>query len=203
MKYPYSLSLKKNKIPKINHDYNPVGSYRTEFSVSKKWLDQEVFLHFAGVKSAFYVWINGKFIGYSQGSMTPAEFDITKYIQSGKNTLAVEVYRWSDGSYLEDQDMWRLSGIFRDVYLYTTPKIHIKDFYANNKFDRFYSTALLNLLIKVHNYSDIPTETASVEIHLFDAENKEIATNPFLIESFSIEPKTDTILNLKVFVNVN
>src|SRR5699024_9786138 len=92
---------------------NPVGSYRRQFTIPDDWDGRELFINFDGVKSAFYIWINGKKVGYSEGSMTPAEFHITDYIQPGKNTLAVEVYRWSDGSYLEGQDMWRLSGIFR------------------------------------------------------------------------------------------
>ena len=98
IKYPYSIKL--DNIPSIDHDCNPVGSYRTEFIIPNAWFEREIFLHFDGVKSAFYLWINGKKVGYSQGSMTPAEFNITKFLQKGKNTLAVEVYRWSDGSYL-------------------------------------------------------------------------------------------------------
>ena len=94
---------------------NPVGSYRRNFTVPDAWQGREIFIHFDGVGSAFYLWINGEQVGYSQGSRTPAEFNITSYLQPGENCLAVEVYRWSDGSYLEDQDLWRLSGIFRDV----------------------------------------------------------------------------------------
>ena len=103
VKYPYSLNTK--EVPKIDHNYNPVGSYVRNFNIQLNWLGREVIIHFAGVKSAFYIWINGKKVGYSQGSMTPAEFNITNFIKLGENTLAVEVYRWSDGSYLEDQDM--------------------------------------------------------------------------------------------------
>ncbi len=110
---------------------NPVGSYCTTFTIPENWDDKLVFLNFGGVKSAMYVWVNGTKVGYSQGSMTPAEFDITKYIQKGENKLAVEVYRWSDGSYLEDQDMWRISGIFRDVDLIARPKTFIRDFSVN------------------------------------------------------------------------
>ncbi|MFW9923405.1 MAG: glycoside hydrolase family 2 TIM barrel-domain containing protein [Candidatus Thorarchaeota archaeon] len=199
IKYPYSLSLKKKEIPKIDHSKNPVGSYRTDFLIPKDWKDREIFLNFDGVSSAFYVWINGKFVGYSQDSMTPAEFNITSFLQEGKNTLAVEVYRWSDGSYLEDQDMWRLSGIFRDVYLFSTPKIHIRDFLIYSKFDRFFSTALLNIISKVKNFSDISVDTASIEVHLYDNE-KEVATSPFIIESFSIDSNSETTLNLKTEV---
>ncbi|MHA2131305.1 MAG: sugar-binding domain-containing protein, partial [Promethearchaeota archaeon] len=128
----YPRSVNKKVIPKISHEYNPVGSYRTEFNIPEGWDGREIFIHFDGVKSAFYIWINGVRVGYSQGSMTPAEFNITRFIQKGNNALAVEVYRWSDGSYLEDQDMWRLSGIYRDVYLFSVPKVHIRDFFVYN-----------------------------------------------------------------------
>ncbi|MHC4170618.1 MAG: sugar-binding domain-containing protein, partial [Planctomycetota bacterium] len=108
MRYPYPVNP-----PFIPHEYNPVGSYRRQFRILNRWKDRQIFLHFDGVKSAFYVWVNGRKVGYSQGSMTPAEFNITQYLKPGENTLAVEVYRWSDGSYLEDQDMWRLPSFRR------------------------------------------------------------------------------------------
>jgi len=107
---------------------NPVGSYVTYVDVTKEMLSQNLILHFGGVHSAFYVWMNGQKVGYSQNSMSPAEFDVTKYVRKGRNKLAVEVYRWSDGSYLECQDMWRLSGIFREVQLWVRPLVHIADY---------------------------------------------------------------------------
>ena len=107
---------------------NPVGSYVTFIDITKEMLSQNLILHFGGVHSAFYVWINGELVGYSQNSMSPAEFDVTKYLCLGRNKLAVEVYRWSDGSYLEDQDMWRLSGIYRSVELWIRPLVHIADY---------------------------------------------------------------------------
>ena len=107
---------------------NPVGSYVTYVDVTKDMLQQNLILHFGGVHSAFYVWINGQKVGYSQNSMTPAEFDVTGFMREGRNKLAVEVYRWSDGSYLEDQDMWRLSGIYRSVELWVRPLVHIADY---------------------------------------------------------------------------
>ena len=109
---------------------NPVGSYVTFINVTKDMLDKNLILHFGGVHSAFYVWVNGQRIGYSQNSMSPAEFDVTNYMHEGHNKLAVEVYRWSDGSYLEDQDMWRLSGIFRSVELWVRPLVHIADYHV-------------------------------------------------------------------------
>ena len=107
---------------------NPVGSYVTFVDVTKEMLPKNLILHFGGVHSAFYVWVNGQKVGYSQNSMSPAEFDVTKYLHEGKNKIAVEVYRWSDGSYLECQDMWRLSGIFREVQLWVRPLVHIADY---------------------------------------------------------------------------
>lgn len=107
---------------------NPVGSYVTDIQITKAMLGKNLILHFGGVKSAMYVWVNGQKVGYSQNSMSPAEFDITEYLHEGSNRLAVEVYRWSDGSYFEDQDMWRLSGIFRPVQLWVRPLVHIADY---------------------------------------------------------------------------
>lgn len=105
---------------------NPIGSYVTTFEVAPAMKNKRLFLHFEGVKSAMYVWVNGEKVGYNQNSMSPAEFDVTDYVKAGTNRLAVEVYRWSDGSYLEDQDMWRLSGIFRPVELWVRPQTHSK-----------------------------------------------------------------------------
>jgi len=135
-----------------NQEYpNPVGSYRRNFVVSDDWNGREIYLHFAGVQSAMYVWVNGKKVGYSQGSMTPAEFNITRYLQEGENMLAVEVYQWSDGSYLEDQDFWRLSGIFRDVYLYATPKLQIRDFFVQAELSGDFTKATLKTDLKIVN----------------------------------------------------
>jgi beta-galactosidase len=122
---------------------NPVGSYRRNFEVPNNWDSREVYIHFAGVQSAMYVWVNGKKVGYSQGGMTPAEFNITPYLQKGSNTLAVEVYQWSDGSYFEDQDFWRLAGIFRDVFIYATPKFHIRDFFVYSDLNDDFTSATL------------------------------------------------------------
>ncbi len=113
--------------PFIPHDYNPVGSYLKSFTLPDNWQEQQITIRLGAVNSAFYIWINGKKVGYSQGSKLPAEFDATPFVKSGVNKIALEVYRWSDGSYLEDQDGWSLSGIERDVFLYATPKSHIKD----------------------------------------------------------------------------
>ncbi len=154
--------------PYIPHDNNPVGSYRRNFTIPDNWDEREVFIHFAGVKSAFYIWVNGEKVGYSQGSMTPAEFNLTPYLKDGENILAVEVYRWSDASYIEDQDMWRLSGIFRDVVLFSTPKIHIRDFFIKTDLDENYKNAQLTIEVELKNYSEYDFKEYSIEAVLLD-----------------------------------
>ena len=124
---------------------NPVGSYRHTFLVPEDWNNRQVFIHFGAVKSAMYLWINGQKVGYSQGAKTPAEWDISAYLKAGANTLAVEVYRWSDGSFFECQDFWRISGIERDVYLYSTPKVRVRDFKVIASLDEQYTDGLFTL----------------------------------------------------------
>ena len=130
---------------------NPVGSYVTFVNVTKEMLAKNLILHFGGVHSAMYVWLNGKKVGYSQNSMSPAEFDVTSYLRVGMNKLAVEVYRWSDGSYLEDQDMWRLSGIFREVQLWVRPLVHIADYQVTAVPNNDYSEAEVCAKISICN----------------------------------------------------
>ena len=130
---------------------NPVGSYVTFIDITKEMLSQNLILHFGGVHSAFYVWVNGQKVGYSQNSMSPAEFDVTKYVHEGKNRLAVEVYRWSDGSYLECQDMWRLSGIFRPVQLWVRPLVHIADYKVEAVPNKDFSQATVTVDIAICN----------------------------------------------------
>ena len=148
---------------------NPVGSYRRNFTVPTSWAGREVFLHFEGVQSAMYVWVNGEEVGYSQGSMTPAEFRITPYLQPGENVLAVEVYRWSDGSYLEDQDCWRLSGIYRDVFLFSTPRVHLRDFFVRTELDGDYRNAALHVDASIVNYAGQDAGAHTLEMTLLDA----------------------------------
>ncbi len=137
--------------PRVPHDFNPVGSYRRTFSVPDDWDGRQVILHFAGVSSAFYLWVNGQEAGYSQGSRTPAEFDITEYLQPGENLVAAEVYRYSDGSYLECQDFWRISGIFRDVFLYSLGDLQIRDFEVHTDLDEEYRDAVLGIDVRIAN----------------------------------------------------
>jgi beta-galactosidase len=146
---------------------NPVGSYRRAFDLPATWKARRVFLHFAGVESAFYLWVNGARVGYSQGSRTPAEFDITGYVKSGANQLAVEVYRWSDASYLEDQDMWRMSGIFREVFLYSTADVRLRDFAVRTDLDTNYADATLQIRPELAAYSNRPIAGWTVRAQLF------------------------------------
>ncbi|MGB3007424.1 MAG: sugar-binding domain-containing protein, partial [Chitinophagaceae bacterium] len=132
---------------------NPVGSYCTTFTIPESWNNKQVFINFGGVLSAMYIWINGQKVGYSENSMSPAEFDITKYIRKGENKLAVEVYKWCDGSYLEDQDMWRLSGIFRDVDLIARPKTFISDFFVNAVPGNAFTNANISVNLNIDNRS--------------------------------------------------
>ncbi len=165
--------------PHVPHDYNPVGSYRRDFEIPESWNDREVFIHFGAVKSAMFLWVNGRYVGYSQGSKTPAEWDITKYVKPGKNTLAVQVFRWSDGSYLECQDFWRISGIERDVYLFSTPRVHIRDFFVKAPLVNNYRDGDLTVEVEVRNY--VPWERkrpvpATLSLVLTDAGGKEVAS---------------------------
>jgi beta-galactosidase len=162
--------------PRIPNDRNPVGSFRTEFTIPNSWPGRQVFLHFDGVASAFYAWLNGSPVGYSEDSRTPAEFNITPFLRPGRNILAVEVYRWSDGSYLECQDFWRLSGIFRNVYVFSTPSIHIRDFEIKADLDGDYRNAKLRAKAWVWNYGSDAGRNQTVEVALFDSANKPLGT---------------------------
>lgn len=156
---------------KVPHDYNPVGSYRRTFTVPDSWDGREIFVQFGAVKSAFYIWVNGEKVGYSQGSKTPAEWDITKFIKKGKNSIAIEVYRWSDGSYLECQDFWRISGIERDVYIYSTPKVRIRDFFAKASLDSEYKNGAFSLNVDLKNQIEkLRSGNYSIEYQLLDTE---------------------------------
>ena len=137
--------------PLVPEAGNAVGSYYRTFDVPEDWSDRQVTLHFGGVSSAFYVWVNGKKVGYSEDSRLPAEFDVTSYLQPGENSVAVQVLRWSDGSYLEDQDHWRLSGIHRAVYLEARPQVHIADFGVRTALDANYEDAMLKLRPELAN----------------------------------------------------
>lgn len=177
IRYPWE-EIEDIKPPFAPTKYNPVGQYITTFTVPESWKGLPVFISFQGVESAFYVWLNGEFVGYSEDSFTPAEFDVTPYLTDGENKLAVEVYRWCDASWLEDQDFWRLSGIFRDVYLYATPHIHIWDFFVQTKLDDNYEHADLNVQAKICNYFCQERKGLLLEAQLFDQNGQLVVTKP-------------------------
>ena len=145
-RYPFTT-----KWPDAPTDYNPVGTYRKTISLDNDFLSQDIVLHFAGAKSAMYVYINGSYVGYSQGSKTPAEFNITSFLHEGNNLIALQLFRWSDASYLESQDMLRMSGIERDVYLYSRPKVYISDYHAHTTLDDLYQNGIFNGTVSITN----------------------------------------------------
>ncbi len=164
--------------PEVPKAFNPVGSYYRTFVLPEGWGERHVLLHFEGVQSASRVWINGKETGYNQGGMEPAEYDITGFLKRGENSIAVKVLRYCDGSYLEDQDTWRLSGIYRDVCLMAVPEVHIRDYYMTTDLDSSYTNAILRVNTEVMNYSSHHREDLAVKIRLFDTRGQLIIEGP-------------------------
>lgn len=167
-------------VENIPSDYNPVGSYKRSFRIPDSWDERRIFIHLGAVKSAFYIWINGQYVGYSEDSKLEAEFDITPYIRKGENTVSLEVYRWSIASYLECQDFWRISGIERDVYLYSTPAVDLRDFTIISTLDKEYRHGQLSLTAELSNYTleakakaTLPVDYL-VEAQLYDADGRKV-----------------------------
>lgn len=171
--FPKAFSRSKGKIPSIDHDMQEIGFYRKSFTLNENFNGREIFLHFGAAKSALEVYVNGEFVGYSQGSMTPHEFNVTKVLKPGENVITAKLYRYSDGSYLEDQDMWWLCGIYREVYLFAEPKLCLRDFYFKTDFDDSYTDSNVTLNMYINNYNNIRGKmTASAK--LIDSNNEEI-----------------------------
>ena len=160
--YPFPINP-----PYVDKNDDPVGLYRQDFSIPENWSERRVFLHFEGATTAMYVWINGTYVGYTENAKSPAEFDITKYIRKGINKLACRVYKYGDGSYLEDQDMWRLGGINRSVYLYSTANLRVLDFFAQPDLDKNYLNGLFNVDVALKNYTN-KNQNPSVEVVLLN-----------------------------------
>lgn len=196
-KYPFT-DEHPPKYPKVSGSPrgNPVGSYRRNFSIPEDWDGRQVFIHFEGVSSAFYIWLNGEKVGYSQGSRTSAEFNITPYLKEGDNLLAVEVYRWCDGSYLEDQDGWRMSGIIRNVFLFSTPEVHIRDFFVTADLDIAYKNAEMTTEILLKNFNPEIAKSASVEVILQN--NEEEVINKVSGETAVLEKLEEKMLVLSM-----
>jgi len=159
--------------PYVNKDDNPTGLYRHKFSLPDTWNGRRVYLHFEGGTAAMYVWVNGQKAGYTENAKSPAEFDITPYIRKGNNTIACQVFKYSDGSYLEDQDMWRLGGINRSVYLYSAEQTRIQDFFAHVDLDGNYKNGKLDIDIKLNNYEQT-SKPQKIEASLWDKDGKNI-----------------------------
>ncbi len=170
---PYEFA-RNPKPPFVPHDRNPVGSYRRAFTLPADWDGMDVTLHFGAVKSFFYAWVNGTKLGFSKDSKTPAEWDVTGLLKPGENVLAVEVYRWSDGSYLECQDFWRLAGIERDVYLYASPKVRLRDFEVRAGLDAAYKNGRLGLDVELAADDPAALAAASVAVTLFDPAGRKV-----------------------------
>ena len=178
---PFEWTLKPNP-PEIPTDHNPVGSYRRTFNLPAEWNDKQIYIHFGAVKSAFYLWVNGEKVGYSQGSKTPAEFNITSYLAEGENQVAVEVYRWSDGSWLECQDFWRISGIEREVYLEARPDIHIYDYFCKAGLTSDYKTGILELDVEVRTVEGKAKGAYTIDASLIPYAGDKIWTNVLPLE---------------------
>jgi len=174
--YPFT-----NNPPFIDRE-NPVGSYVKKFRLPEEWSNDRIILHFGGISSAGYVWLNGQLVGYSQDSRLPAEFDVTSLVRKGENTLAVQVFRWSDGSYLEDQDHWRMSGIHREVLVLAQPKVSINDFFVRTKFDEDLENALLQVRPEILAPRDADTRGWTIETQLYRPDRQPEFKEPVSLE---------------------
>ncbi|MDO6721323.1 glycoside hydrolase family 2 TIM barrel-domain containing protein [Psychrosphaera sp. 1_MG-2023] len=152
----------------------PVGSYRKEFTIPASWGDRQQYIHLAGVNSAYYIWVNGKKVGYAEDTKTGSDFDITPYTKVGKNTVALEVHRFSDATYFECQDMWRVSGIERDVFVYSTPKTHIKDYFVDSTLTDDYKHGVFNFSAKIKNNATSAKSAYKVKVELLDDDNDSV-----------------------------
>lgn len=180
--------------PEIPTQWNPVGSYRRSFTIPDNWAGREVVLHFGGVKTAFYVWVNGEYIGYSEDSKTPAEWNITDYLQEGENTVACEVYRITTGSYLECQDFWRLSGIERDVYLYAQPKLAIQDLVVKAELDENFENGVFSAEIVMTNTSNSDVSDRPLRLTILGASGDPVYEEE---QSISVNSQSEEILTFE------
>lgn len=195
--FPYVMTEPEKWYTSYN-ERNPVGSYRREFTVPAEWEGRRNFITFDGVDSAFFLWVNGKKVGFSVNSRNAAEFDLTKYLKPGKNMIAVEVYQYSSGTWLEDQDMWRLHGIFRNVTLWSAPQVHIRDFFVKTDLDKDYKDATLEVSAKIKNYSNKTGKAQTFTATLYDKEGKEIAQGN--ASGTALKSNTEESLNVKIKV---
>ncbi len=184
--------------PEVPDHLNPTGTYVREFPIPSEWTEREIFIHFEGVKAAFWLWVNGEYIGFDKGSMTPAEWNITDYVHQGTNQIAVQVVRWSDGSYLEDQDMWRFSGIYRDVYLYSTPKVHIRDLFIITDLDEDYKDASLSIDAFFRNYDNEANNDLLLDVKLLAPDGNEILNRNLRVGTMLPRDEKKVEMNYKI-----
>lgn len=180
------------------NERNPVGSYRRDFDIPKDWDGRRIFLTFDGVDAGFFLWINGQKVGYSVNSRNAAEFDITKYVKPGKNMVAAEVYRYTSGSYMEDQDMWRLSGIFRNVTVWSSPQEHIRDFSLRTDLDNNYKNATVEVLAKIKNYNSKSAGAQKLQATLYDGTNAIVKSTPVDVPALKANEETVVKLSFPV-----
>ena len=171
--YPWAQNNRVSA-PGAPTDFNPVGHYRRTFTVPEKWDGKRIRLHFEGVESAYYVWVNGNYVGYAEDSFTGHEFDINKYLRKGENNISVQVFRWCDGSWLEDQDFIRLAGIMRDVYIYAVPTVHIQDFQIDATLTNNYTDGLLKTTAWIYNSTSNASGDYTVELSLYNDKGTEV-----------------------------
>lgn len=188
-RYPFTT-----KWPNVPQEYNPVGTYRKVINLEKEFLSQDIILHFEAIKSV-YIYVNGQYIGYSQGSKTSVEFKVTEHLKEGENLIALQLYRWTDASYLESQDMLRMSGIERDVYLYTRPKVFIEDVYANTNLSDDYQDGILKGEVKITNTTN-EIAKKEVTVELMDEDASIFKTS----ESIEIQPNNSNIFILETLI---
>ena len=183
--------------PHVPQDYNGVGCYQKTFTIPSNWKGMNISLHFGGVSSAYKVWLNGKFLGYAEDSFLPSEYNITPYLQEGENVISVWVIRWSDGSFLEDQDQWRLSGIHREVLLLAEPRIRIADFHWQAKLDNQYKDALLSIRPRIDNLTGKEVSGYIVKAQLYNRNGNPVIGKPLerSVESIvnEIYPRLDNV----------
>lgn len=194
--FPRALSRVRGQIPKIDHTMQEIGFYRRSFELPEYWDGREIFLHFGACKAALEVWVNGEYVGFSTGSMTPHEFDVTKYLKSGENIVTAKVYRYAASTYLEDQDMWWLCGIYREVYLFAEPKMCLRDFYFKTEFDEEYKDSDVSLDMFITNYGS-EQKNITVQASLISDTGKEI---PLGEETKTVSADNKERINISSFV---
>jgi beta-galactosidase len=198
LNHPYEWAPDRSqKPPFIDMDKNSFGYYRKEFELPKDWNSKMIFIHFGAIKSAGYLYVNGKYVGLTKDGKTPAEFDITKYLKAGKNLIALEVIRWTDGSYLECQDFWRLSGIPREVYIYCQPQTRIKDFFVKANLDDDYTNGIFNLDIELENHL-VKKSSCNVTIELIDDNGSIVFSESKSTEKFDKESTANISFEKKI-----